>query len=254
MCATPTDAGLQPGAADPAQTIGGIRRHWRRLAVVTAVLVGALLVAYRLERPAPPPPAPPQGQILYVDTEGWYRRTPDEVAVRSPFALTLNGLPAGLPFAFGAWRGTDRPHDPAVDLWLRQPEVAVERTYRRPDGSLVWLSAFGSRGDKSYLLFEHTPESCYPMSGWAVKQFQVERLPFGPRPLPVNYGLAQNGSQQLVFAHLYVWDSAGRDPERGVVSLRLAAPVRDTAEATLAMLSRDFLAQLFPNTLAWHRF
>lgn len=227
--------------------------RWPWLLLVGA-LVAATLFAARWRAPAPAPPAPPAGNIVYVDVAGWYGRTPAEVAVRTPFTLTLDGLPEGLPMALGAWRGEDRPHDPAVDVWLRSPEVVVERTYRSEDGGIVWLSIFGSRGTKSYRLFEHTPESCYPLGGWQVRQFEVMKLPRTARPLPVNFGRAESDRGELVFAHLYVWDTPSRDPERGVLSFRLAAPVRTTIEATSRILERDFLDTVFPHTLSWRRF
>jgi hypothetical protein len=226
----------------------------RRFASLAAILGLALLLASRFQDSPQPPPKPPEGHIVYIDVEGWYRRTPDEVAARTPFRLTLDGLPAGLPLDLGPWQGTDREHDPAVDEWLREPEVSVERTYRRADGALVWLSAFGSRGNKSYHLFEHTPETCYPLGGWQIRRYELLRLPRGPRPMPVNSGMAEGGQGRLVFVYFYIWDSPARDPERGVVSLRLASPVREDAAETLAMLTEEFVPQLFPATLGWRRF
>ena len=137
---------------------------------------------------------------------------------------------------------------------MRNPEVAIERTYRRDGGDIVWLSAFGSLGNKSFHLFEHTPETCYPLGGWVVDRFERVGLPMGPRLMPVHYGLAHNGGDRMVFAYLYVWDTPARDPERGVLSLRLAAPVRDDPDTTWSVLADEFLAELFPSTLDWRRF
>jgi len=230
------------------------RRGRRRVAVVGLLFGAAILATRVLDRPPDAPPPAPRGRVLFADVEGWYRRTPDEVAVRSPFDLTLGGLPAGLPLTLGPWRGEDRPPDPAVPVWFRGPEVAVERTYRRADGELVWLSVFGSRGNKSFHLFEHTPDTCYPLGGWEVGRFEVTRLPLGPRPLAVNHGEAAGPAGRLVFFYLYLWDSPARSAERGVLSLRIAAPVSADPAATFAMLSEDFLPRLLPTTLAWSRF
>lgn len=200
------------------------------------------------------PPAPGGGAIMFTDVAGWYRRTPDEAAVITPFDLTLDGLPAGLPMRLGDWTGRARRHDPAVDRWFRDPDVVIERTYTRPDGELVWVSAFGSRGDKSFHLFEHTPDTCYPLGGWAIESLDIARMPLGPRPLAVNHGTARGGRGQLVFMYWYVWDSPARDAARGVLSIRVSAPVRRDPQATLAMLAEDFVPRIFPRTLAWSRF
>ena len=101
--------------------------------------------------------------------QGWYGRTANEVALRSPVDWSIGALPAALPQLLGPWRGEDRTPDPEVDVWLRNPDVAIARTYRGPNGALVWLTAFGSRGGHSYHLFEHTPDTCYPLGGWAIE-------------------------------------------------------------------------------------
>ncbi len=235
------------------------RRRQRRLLGVAAALFAAALLWRRAGDRAPaPPPAPAGGHVVFADTAGWYGRTTAEVALRSPIDWSLGALPAALPRQLGPWQGEDRAEDPAVDVWLRDPDVSIARTYRRGDGALVWLTAFGSRGERSYHLFEHTPDSCYPLGGWAIESFgpRTVALPGGPRPLPVNYGTARRAAVDgsLVFLYLYLWDHPGRDPERGVVSLRLAAPVRGDAAATAALLTDDFLPRLFPATLAWRRF
>jgi len=175
--------------------------------------------------------------------------------VLTPFDLTLRALPASLPHDLGRWHGVDRTHDPAVDRWFRDPEVAIERTYHRPDGEVVWLSAFGNRGARSFHLFEHTPDTCYPLGGWNIDHLGLARVPLGGAiPLTVNHGIASGVEGQLVFVYFYVWDTPARDAARGVLSVRIAAPVRDNAAATLSMLGRDFLAQIFPSTLGWSRF
>jgi hypothetical protein len=189
-----------------------------------------------------------------VDVAGWYRRTADEVAVRTAIDWRIDHLKQTMPLTFGPWQGRDRPDDPAIDVWFENPDVAIQRTYRRPDGQIVWLSAFGSRGDKSFHLFEHTPDSCYPLAGWAFQQLDVARLPFGPRPFPVNHGVAAGPNGKLVVFYFYLWDTPARDAGQGVLSLRIAAPVRDTPEQTYAMLAEDFVPRMFPATLNWSRF
>lgn len=255
-----TEPAPAAGPAGPPPEEAGARRRRqqvvaRRLIAAILLLAAGLLLSRRQERPPEPPPVRPDERIFFSDVAGWYQRTPQEVAVRSPYALSLDALPGGLPLSLGPWQGQDRPHDPAIDVWLSRPEVSIERTYRRADGELVWLTAFGSRGDKSFRLFEHTPQTCYPLSGWAIQDHRVTHLPLGPRPLAANYGLARHtDGRRLVVLYLYLWDSPSRDAARGVVSLRLAAPVSRSPESTLAMLGGDFLGRLFSGTLSWNRF
>jgi hypothetical protein len=196
----------------------------------------------------------PTGRVVFVDSAGWYRRTADEAAVLTALDFSLGALPESLPQQLGPWTGFDRPHDPAVDDVFRSPDVTIERTYRRPDGEIVWLTLFGSRGPKSFHLFEHTPETCYPLAGWAIERFDTRRLALGPRGIPVNEGVASGPDGSLVFVHFYVWDTPSRDSERGVVTMRLAAPVSRDPDTTAAMLAADFVPHLFETTVAWSRF
>ncbi len=231
------------------------RRAWIRLGLAGLILGLGLWAALNREGEPEIPEAPEAGSVVWVDVEGWYGRTPHEVAVTSPFQLALDALPAGLPMQIGDWRGEDRPGDPEVDVWFRDPDVKIERTYRRDDGEIVWLSAFGSRGDKSFHLFEHTPDLCYPLGGWEIEDFDLAQVELaGPRPLPINLGFASGQDGQMVFLYFYVWDTPARAAERGVLSIRIAAPVRRDSQQTLAMLTEDFVARIFPQTLAWSHF
>ncbi len=241
---------------DPIAAIAMRRRGLLAISAAAIALVAVSSVWWR-QRESTLEPAPPQSHVVFADIEGWYRQTPHEVALRTPFDLTLDGLPASLPLEIGPWIGEERSHDPAVDEWFRNPELSIERTYRRFDGEIVWLSAFGSRGTKSYHLFEHTPETCYPLGGWNIGHFEPRAFPLNGRstPLTANYGEAENEhGQKLVFVYLYLWRDPGRDPETGVISLRLASPVRDSIEATRAALGEDFMMRIFPSTHGWSRF
>jgi hypothetical protein len=239
--------------AESAPIAGAPLQRWGLAAAAALLLAGiAALMLDTGTREAIP--QPPSGHVVFIDVEGWYRRTPDEVAARSPFDLSLSALPDSLPLSLGRWIGEDRPHDPEVDLWLREPEVSIERTYREPGGGIIWMSAFGSSGTKSFHLFEHTPETCYPLGGWEVDEFRRVGLPLGPRRMTVNHGRAHLQDREMLFAYFYVWDTPARDPERGVLSIRLAAPVLESPEATWALLAEDFIPEIFPATLGWRRF
>ena len=227
------------------------------LLVVLAALLA--LLSRQLRPPAPDLPAlPPRqtsGSQVFVDVAGWYRRTEHETAVRSPINLTLDALPNGLPMRLGPWQGENRKHDPEIDVWFRSPDLSIERTYRRADGEIVWVSAFGSRGQKSFHLFEHTPDLCYPLDGWQIQSFEVTEIPMaGPRDLPVNHGVAKKGEEGLVFFYIYIWDNPERSAEHGVLSVRIAAPVKHSPEETYRVLAEDFMTQLFERTVEWTRF
>lgn len=264
---TPTDASasltfaglvrILLGAPEFDPTANAMRRRGLLGLSAAAIALVAVASVWWHQRDPSVDPAPPQSHVVFADIEGWYRETPHEVALRTPYDLTLDALPESLPLNIGPWAGEEREHDPAVDEWFRDPELSIERTYRRFDGEIVWLSAFGSRGTKSYHLFEHTPETCYPLGGWNIQLFEPRAFELGGQSdqLTTNYGEALNqDGQQLVFVYLYIWRDPGRDPEAGVLSLRLASPVRHSVEATRAALAQDFLTRLFPSTHGWSRF
>jgi hypothetical protein len=214
----------------------------------------ALSVLRLADRQSPAPGVPSSGHVVFVDTVGWYGRTPDEVAALTEYELTIDALPGSLPLQLGAWIGADRPHDPAVDRYLDHPDVSLERTYWRQDGEIVWLTAFGSRGARSFHLFEHTPETCYPLGGWAVSEFGHYAVPMGPRPLPLNRGVATGANGDLVFLYFYLWNSPERASERGVLTFRVASPVTRTPQLTTAVLAEDFLPLILGPTIDWSRF
>lgn len=226
----------------------------RTLAIAAALAALALAATHLARRQMPAPERPAAGRVVFVDVVGWYGRSPDEVAVLTPHDLTIDGLPEGLPMSLGDWRGADRPHDTAVDVYLDRPDLTLERTYWRPDGEVVWVTAFGSRGAKSFRLFEHTPETCYPLGGWAIERFGRELVALGPLPLPVNLGVASGPEGQMVFLYFYVWDSPDRDSELGVLTFRVAAPVSGAVARTRAMLTEEFLPNMLGPTIPWSRF
>jgi hypothetical protein len=220
---------------------------------LAAVALAAIALRLASGR-APAPDVRASGSVVFVDTVGWYGRTPDEAAALSPYELTIDALPGSLPLHIGDWVGADRPHDPAVDRYLDHPDVSLERTYWRKDGEVVWLTAFGSRGARSFHLFEHTPETCYPLGGWVVREFGRYAVPMGPRPLPLNRGVARGASGDLVFLYFYLWNSPDRASERGVLTFRVASPVTKTPALTTTMLIEDFLSLILGPTMDWSRF
>lgn len=194
------------------------------------------------------------GEVYFVDTAGWYRITDHERAVVSPYAWRLDNLPQGLPMQLGPWRGESLPLGPEIDEWFDNPEIAFQREYRNEDGDIVWLSIFGSRGSKSFRLFEHTPATCYPLSGWAMTQEDLDTIEIGDGKIYARRGFAANGSDELVVLYLYLWDNPDRDPTDGVLSIRVSAPILTDTTETLRLLKQEFLTYLFTDVVQWHRF
>ena len=174
--------------------------------------------------------------------------------VVSPFDLSLKGLPAALPYQLGSWQGVDLPLGPEIATWFRNPEVALQRAYTDPQGRLVWLSILGHHGARSFTLFEHTPATCYPLSGWIMVQEGLERIAVGRGTFEFRRGYAQKGDDQLVVLYGYLWDNPQRVPEQGIISIRISAPVQTSYTETLQMLKQEFIPLLFVDVLPWHRF
>jgi hypothetical protein len=233
----------------------------RRLIFVIGLLVAALVVAAWVNQqqanevvPTGPALAAHPGYTFFADTEGWYRITPNERAVVSPYQLTLDKLPGSLPLQLGDWHGVDLPNGPEINEWFDQPVVAIQRAYTDPAGRLVWLAVFGHRGPKSFHLFEHTPASCYPLSGWTMTAEDRDTIPVGRDVIHAQRGFARNGDQRLVVLYWYLWDNPRRDPNDGVLSIRVSAPIAGSDEATLELLKESFIPLLFTDVLPWHRF
>lgn len=229
-----------------------------RLAGVLAMLCAALAVYAALGRAAPLPAAdgtasPPETPYL-ADVEGWYQITPQERAVTSRYDLRLAALPNSLPMQIGAWRGSPLPPSPDIDKWFDNPPVAIERQYVNGQGDVVWLALFGSAGRKSFYLFEHTPQTCYPGTGWNILRQDVDSIPIGNRAIYAHRGLAAKDGQRLLVLYWYLWDNLERNADGGVLSFRLTAPILKDEASTLRAMKEDFLAQIFLQVLNWHRF
>jgi hypothetical protein len=136
-----------------------------RLRVVAVLGLLALAAAASLflgqtPRPAEVPVAQPSLTATYTfhtDVAGWYQATPDEGVVASPFDLSLDAAPASLPMTLGTWHATDLGTDNDIESWFESPDLVMRRAYQDDQGRLVWLTAIGSRGSKSFHIFEHTP-------------------------------------------------------------------------------------------------
>lgn len=235
-------------------------RSWVRFLLVSLILLIAAVGSLAFRRTNPPPPLPDTAATLegshlfFLDTEGWYRITEWETAVLSPYDLRIDALPEALPMEIGPWRGEELPLSPVVRTWFDNPDVAFQRAYRNERGDLIWLSVFGSRGPKSFRLFEHTPRTCYPLAGWFMSRVDVDAIPIGQGAFYAQRGFAGNGKQRLVVLYWYLWDNPQRDPADGVVSIRVSTPIQSTDEEALRLLKEEFLPRLFTDVVPWRRF
>ncbi len=227
--------------------------------IVSLALLAIAALAYVLLNQSTPLPAvsittQATSTAYLVDVEGWYQITPQERAVTARYDLRLSALPNSLPMQIGRWRGSPLPPSPDVDKWFDHPEVSIERQYVNDQGGLMWLAVFGSAGRKSFYLFEHTPQSCYPGTGWNILRQDIDRIPLGSSAIFAQRGLAAKDGQSLLVLYWYIWDNLERDAERGVLSFRLTAPILKDEAHTLRAMKEDFLFQIFDRVLEWHRF
>jgi hypothetical protein len=230
-------------------------RSFTLLALLIVVGGATFFIAYA--RPTPPPPtsvasaATPLYSYL-IDVAGWYEITPNESAVASPFDLSIKELKA-LPETLGRWSGTPYDYGTAVEEWFEKPDLALSSIYRDDRGNQIWYSMFGSRGRKSYFLFEHTPATSYPAAGWTLVENGVTPIAIGDKRIYVQKATLTNGGERRIVFYWYLWSDFSRDPEKGVITVRLHVPVRST-DADALDAGADFLRALFPQVITWRRF
>lgn len=231
-------------------------RHAALAAVLLIAGIATLLLSLPHPAPALPPPAVSSTAVTFrtylIDVAGWYQITPDESAVVSLIDLSLDGLKT-LPTAIGGWTGSPYTLDAAVGDWFQDPDVALSSLYRDDRGRELWLSVFGSRGLKSYVLFEHTPITSYPAAGWRVLENGVVPVSSGTHKMSVQRALLTRDAERRVVLYWYLWSDFNRDPEQGILAVRLHLPVLTTDQDALEA-GADFLRSLFPQVISWHRF
>ncbi len=246
----------------------------RRYLVIIVLLAGALAIAWRAPRieigapadagAATPAPAPLPTYTFFSDVEGWYRVTPHEAALRSNYDLmgdSTQATAAALPTTLGTWRQVredeDLGDDPAIIEFLNHPTVALQRTYEQAGGQRLILALVGNRGDDSFLLFSHTPETCYPGRLWQTLDNRLESTSIDGQDVYARYLLVEHleTQQRIVVLFWYLWDNPERDATDGVLSMRLNLPVA-AGEDEMAVLARgwEFFRLLFPVALPWERF
>ncbi len=232
------------------------RRYIALLGLLLIVGGATWLITYARPTPAPPTPlaqssAPPMYTYL-LDVAGWYEITPNESAVASPFDLSIENLKA-LPPQIGHWQSEPFKLGNEVNEWFENPDLALSSIYHDERGHQVWFSTFGSRGRKSYFLFEHTPITSYPAAGWTVLQSGVTPITIGEKRIYTQKALLTIANERRVVFYWYLWSSFDRDPEQGVITVRLHIPVTSTDQDAVDT-GIDFIRALFPQVVTWRRF
>ena len=194
--------------------------------------------------------------VVIIDVEGWYRRTSHERALATAVDFTLReDLFDGIPLELGGWQSGDADSHMSgeVDEWYDNPEVAVTRRYTDEGGDSLFLSIIGSRGGKSFHLFEHTALTCYPGSGWRIVDVGLESIDIGASSVSVQRVIAERDQLRRVILYWYLWTDPERVPDSGILSVTLHASVTDSDEAALESL-KGFFRLLFPSVMPWSRF
>ena len=105
-----------------------------------------------------------------------------------------------LPDRIGMWQAVrDVPIDPAAEEIL-QADYHVQRVYHNPVGGVVavYVGYYGTaRGGRP----EHTPDICYPSSGWEIEARQVVETDPVRGLRAIELDTLRNGDRQLV--HYY---------------------------------------------------
>lgn len=233
------------------------RDSLRYLALILLLILGAgaSLAVRRARIPTKTQPQASSQRLysVHIDLAGWYEATPNEKVVAGPYDLRFGALPLSLPLKVGLWQGMELGPDPEIETFFAHPELVVRREYSDPSGHVIWLTVIGSRGPKSFSIFEHTPEICYPSSGWSTMTDDTVVVNLRSGSMTVHRGIYEHGQERQVVYSWYQWDDPARDAARGVTSWRLTADARDGLEAAQSRL-HDFLGLLFYEVLPWHRF
>jgi Protein of unknown function (DUF3485) len=230
-------------------------RYVALLTIVILAGVGTLLISARSTPPLPSPQPETTAAPLHsylIDVAGWYEITPNEAAVSSAIDFSIDDLKE-LPQALGRWKGEPITLGAEVNEWFENPDLALSNLYRDERGNQIWFSVFGSKSSKSYFLFEHTPITSYPAAGWTLVENGVAPVPIGSSRIFVQKATLTKDRERRVVFYWYLWSDINRDPEQGVLTMRLHIPVVTTDEDAVAA-GADFLRTVFPQVISWHRF
>jgi hypothetical protein len=203
--------------------------------------------------PRPTKALPP---VYVIDVEGWYQITRHERAVASPYQFVIGDeLAENIPRSLGVWQaqGPDLFVDAETRKWFDNPEAALMRQYQDGRGNSIILIIFGSKDEKSYHLFEHTPVTCVPGQGWKITEEGLEPIAIGNGEIEVRRVVAEVEGQKQIVLWWYLWDNLERYPEGGLFSVRVHVYVKDSESESLEA-GKAFVRQLFPEVLSWRRF
>jgi hypothetical protein len=203
--------------------------------------------------PRPTRELPP---VYVIDVQGWYQITRHERAVVSPYKFTIgDDLAENIPRSLGVWQaqGPDLFIDPETRKWFDNPEAALMRQYQDGQGNSIILVILGSKDEKSYHLFEHTPITCVPGQGWKITEEGLEPIAIGNGEIEVRRVVAEVEGQKQIVLWWYLWDNLERYPEGGLFSVRVHVYVKDSESQSLEA-GKAFVRQLFPEVLSWRRF
>lgn len=183
------------------------------------------------------------GYEFVADIDNW-QRTERERAVTSPYSFNLSAELSQVPLQLGEWQGQDVPQTNVEVFILLEPEQYLQRMYRLPDGRFVWLSLIGSRKSKSF----HSPQICYDTDGWQTEA-SSEVVPLTEGEIYALKLIASKtydggGTDEHVITYFYLWPSYARDPQDGMVLVKLTAPIYDSIDETVE-LEKAFFRELF---------
>jgi hypothetical protein len=218
-------------------------RDQRRYLLVIAVLIlsvgAAGLVMFRDRLTVG---ATSNGYQFVADVDNW-QRTEHERAISTRFDFNLKSDLKRIPLKLGDWQGEDVPQSNVEVFILLEPEQYVQRMYRLPDGRFVWLSLIGSRKSKSF----HSPQICYDTDGWKTEA-SSEAVPLDRGEVYALRLVAQKavdgGTADHIITYFYLWPSYERNPQDGMVLVKLTAPLYGTVDETVE-LEKRFFRELF---------
>ena len=217
-------------------------RDQRRYLLVILLLVGAVAGAFAISQRGRLTVNRDGGYDFVADIDNW-QRTDRERAVSSPYNFNLSGDLKQIPANLGAWTGVDVPQTNLEVFILLEPEQYLQRLYKLPDGRFVWLSLIGSRKSRSF----HSPQICYDTDGWQT-DVASEAVPLANGEVQALRLVARKTEGQVdaehVVMYLYLWPSYARNPQDGMVVVKLTAPVYKSIDDTVA-LEKDFFKLLF---------
>jgi hypothetical protein len=217
-------------------------RDQGRYLLVIVLLVGAVAGAFIISQGGHLAASRNGGYDFVADIDNW-QRTDRERAVTSPYNFNLSSDLKQIPARLGAWTGVDVPQTNLEVFILLEPEQYLQRLYKLPDGRFVWLSLIGSRKSKSF----HSPQICYDTDGWQTDA-SSEAVPLENGEVQALRLVARktegDADAEHVVMYFYLWPSYARNPQDGMVVVKLTAPVYKSVDDTAA-LEKDFFKLLF---------